>query len=157
MAMATIPPNSRPDHKYIIDTYSRVDMPPIHNLRRASDGSLVCELDKADITELLSPPGWKPPEVFVAKGRDGKTDIWGIINRPKDLDPNKKYPVIESIYNGPQGAYVPKSFSGSRRSDALTRIFRLHLPRKWTRWAPPSAPKAFHDVCWQQPQGRGLS
>ncbi|HZT79667.1 MAG TPA: DPP IV N-terminal domain-containing protein, partial [Gemmataceae bacterium] len=67
-----------PDRKYLIDTYSRVDMPPVHELRRAEDGKLVCELEKADISELRE-SGWEPPEVFVAKGRDGKTDIWGII------------------------------------------------------------------------------
>src|SRR5947199_9551673 len=64
--------------------------------------------------------GWEPPEVFVAKGRDGKTDIWGIITRPRNLDPAKEYPVLESIYNGPQSAYVPKSFSVQRRSANLT-------------------------------------
>jgi hypothetical protein len=48
--------------------------------------------------------------VFVAKGRDGKTDMWGIIQRPTNFDPNKKYPVIEYIYSGPGDAYTPKSF-----------------------------------------------
>jgi hypothetical protein len=67
-----------PDRQYLIDTYSRVDMAPVHELRRVADGKLVCELEKADITALRE-NGWEPPEVFVAKGRDGKTDIWGII------------------------------------------------------------------------------
>ena len=102
-----------PDRAYLIDTYSRVDMPPVHELRRTSDGSLVCKLEEADITGLKA-TGWEPPEVFVAKGRDGKTDIWGIISRPKHLDPSRKYPVIESIYAGPQGSYVPKAFSPFR-------------------------------------------
>jgi hypothetical protein len=69
-----------PDRRYLIDTYSRVDMAPVHELRRVSDGKLVCPLEKADITELIA-DGWTAPEVFVAKGRDGKTDIWGIICR----------------------------------------------------------------------------
>ena len=94
----------------MIDTYSRVDMPPVHELRRVSDGGLVCKLEKADATALKA-SGWQPPEVFVAKGRDGKTDIWGIICRPKDFDPTRKYPVIEQIYAGPQGSFVPKTFS----------------------------------------------
>jgi len=55
--------------------------------------------------------GWKAPEVFVTKGRDGKTNIWGIINRPMNFDPEKKYPVVESIYAGPQGSCVLKTFS----------------------------------------------
>ncbi len=89
------------------------------NSAALSDGRLVCKLEEADISELKE-TGWQPPEVFVAKGRDGKTDIWGIIQRPKDFDPDKKYPVLENIYNGPQGAYVPKSFSGANRSSGMT-------------------------------------
>jgi dipeptidyl aminopeptidase/acylaminoacyl peptidase len=108
-----------PDRKFIIDTYSRVDLPPVHELRRTADGKLVCRLEEADITELKA-SGWEAPEVFTAKGRDGKTDIWGIIRRPKNLDASKKYPILESIYNGPQGAYVPKSFSAGSRSSGMT-------------------------------------
>src|SRR6185295_13538343 len=98
-----------PDRKFIIDTYSRVDLPAVNELRRVEDGKLVCKLEEADISELKE-KGWTAPEVFVAKARDGKTDIWGIISRPRDFDPNKKYPVIEDIYAGPQGSYVPKTF-----------------------------------------------
>ncbi len=110
-----------PDRQYLIDTYSRVNAAPMSNLRRTSDGKLVCALEEADISGLVA-SGWTPPEVFVAKGRDGKTDIWGIIYRPRDLDPNKKYPVLESIYNGPQSSYVPKSFSGTRPFASLTDL-----------------------------------
>ncbi|MCX5644233.1 MAG: DPP IV N-terminal domain-containing protein [Phycisphaerae bacterium] len=110
-----------PDRRYLIDTYSRVDMAPVHDLRRVSDGKLVCPLEKADISELIA-SGWAAPEVFVAKGRDGKTDIWGILCRPKDLDPSKKYPVIEQIYAGPQGSYVPKRFSPYRQFASLADL-----------------------------------
>jgi hypothetical protein len=78
-----------PDRKYLLDNYSRVDLAPVHELRRVADGKLICELEKADISELLS-SGWAAPEVFVAKGRDGRTDIWGIICRPRNFDPQKK-------------------------------------------------------------------
>ncbi len=96
-----------PSKRFMVDTYSRVDMAPVTELRRVSDGSKVCDLESSDVSELAASQ-WKPPEVFVAKGRDGKTDIWGIICRPKDFDPNKKYPVIEDIYAGPQGSFVPR-------------------------------------------------
>ncbi|HZY84162.1 MAG TPA: DPP IV N-terminal domain-containing protein, partial [Gemmataceae bacterium] len=76
-----------PDRKYLIDTYSRVDMPPVHELRRATDGKLMCKLEEADVNGLRA-TGWRPPEVFVAKGRDGKTDVWGVICRPRNFDPN---------------------------------------------------------------------
>ena len=78
-----------PDRRYLIDTWSRVDLPPVNELRRAADGKLVCALEEADITELKA-SGWEPPEVFVSKGRDGQTDIWGIICRPRNLDPNQE-------------------------------------------------------------------
>ena len=98
------------DKKYMIDTYSTVLNPPVTVLRRTSDGKILKELEKADITSLEQ-NGWDRPEVFVAKGRDGKTDMWGIIRRPSNFDPSKKYPVIEYIYSGPGDQYVPKSFT----------------------------------------------
>lgn len=142
-----------PDRRYLIDTYSRVDMPPVHELRRVSDGSLVCPLEKADITELTD-NGWAAPEVFVAKGRDGKTDIWGIICRPPDFDPNKKYPVIEQIYAGPQSAYVPKRFSPFRRFSSLTDLGFIVVQMDGMGTAHRS--KAFHDVCWKNLKDAGF-
>lgn len=97
------------DMKYLVDVYSMVDKVPVAVLRSARDGKVVMPLETADIT-LLEAEGWKAPEVFVAKGRDGKTDIWGLIARPTNFDPNKKYPVIEYIYQGPGDQYVPKTF-----------------------------------------------
>src|SRR5262245_55210651 len=80
-----------PTRKYLIDTYSRVDAAPVHELRRCEDGALVTKLEEADVSDLRA-TGWEPPEVFVAKGRDGKTDIWGIVCRPKGFDATKTYP-----------------------------------------------------------------
>ena len=138
---------------YLIDTYSRVDMAPVHELRRVADGKLVCKLEEADISALKA-SGWKPPEVFVAKGRDGKTDIWGIICRPKDFDPSKKYPVIESIYAGPQGSFVPKTFSPARRSASLTDLGFIVVQIDGMGTANRS--KAFHDVCWKNLKDAGF-
>jgi dipeptidyl aminopeptidase/acylaminoacyl peptidase len=142
-----------PDRKFIVDTHSRADAAPVHELRRASDGTLVCKLEEADISELKE-SGWEAPEVFVAKGRDGTTDIWGIIHRPKNLDPSKKYPVLESIYNGPQGAYVPKSFSAGNRSASLTDAGFILVQCDAMGTAFRS--KAFHDVCWHNLADAGL-
>jgi dipeptidyl aminopeptidase/acylaminoacyl peptidase len=143
-----------PDRKTIIDSYSRVDMAPVHELRRVSDGKLLCALEKADITELKA-SGWEPPEVFVARGRDGKTDIWGIICRPRNLDPNKKYPVIEQIYAGPQGAFVPKTFSSARRFASLTELGFIVVQMDGMGTAHRS--KAFHEVCWKNLKDAGFA
>jgi dipeptidyl aminopeptidase/acylaminoacyl peptidase len=135
-----------PDRKCLIDTHSRVDAPPVHELRRASDGALVCELEKADISALTE-TGWKPPEPFVAKGRDGKTDIYGIVCRPRNFDPVKKYPVIENIYAGPHGAFVPKSFSSYYGMESLAELGFIVVQCDGMGTAFRS--KAFHDVCWK--------
>ncbi|MBI3864400.1 MAG: prolyl oligopeptidase family serine peptidase [Planctomycetia bacterium] len=142
-----------PDRQFLIDTYSRADAPPAHVLRRTIDGSQVCELERADISELES-RGWQAPEVFVAKGRDGTTEIWGIICRPRDFDPAKTYPVIESIYAGPQGSYVPKSFSSERRFASLADMGCIVVQIDGMGTANRS--KAFHDLCWKNLKDAGL-
>jgi dienelactone hydrolase len=114
---------------------------------------LVCELEKADITELRN-NGWEAPEVFVAKARDGQTDIWGIICRPPRFDPAKKYPVIEQIYAGPQGSFVPKSFSPIRRFASLTDLGFIVVQMDGMGTANRS--KSFHDVCWQNLKDAGF-
>jgi dipeptidyl aminopeptidase/acylaminoacyl peptidase len=102
-----------PDGDYYVDTYSRVDLPGESVLRHTGDGSLVRVLEKTDAGSLLA-TGWKFPEQFQGKAADGQTDIYGLIWRPSNFDPATKYPVIEQIYTGPQGFFVPKSFSAYR-------------------------------------------
>lgn len=142
-----------PDRRFLVDTYSRVDLPPVTELRRACDGKLVCALEQANI-ELLKQAGWTQPEVFSAKGRDGQTDIWGIICRPRDFDPNQKYPVIEDLYAGPQSSYVPKSFSPSVRFESLTELGFIVV--KIDGMGTANRSKAFHDVCWQNLKDGGF-
>ena len=142
-----------PDRRFIIDTWSRVDIAPVNELHRVSDGKLVCHIEEADIADLKS-SHWEAPEVFVAKGRDGKTDIWGIIARPGDLDPSKKYPIIEDIYAGPQGSYVPKTFSSTPRYESLTHLGFIVV--KIDGMGTANRSKAFHDVCWHNLKDAGF-
>lgn len=142
-----------PDRKYIIDQYSRIDMAPVNDLRRVSDGSLVSRLETADISELLA-SGWEPPEVFTANGRDGKTGIWGIVAKPKDFDPSKKYPVIEDMYAGPHDSYVPKQFSAGRRFSSYTDMGFVVV--KIDGMGTANRSKAFHDVCWKNLKDSGF-
>lgn len=97
------------DYKYLTDTYSTVSQPPVTVLRDAQTGKELKKLAEGNIDKLLE-AGWSAPEVFVAPGRDGSTPMWGVIYRPSNFDPGKKYPVIEYIYQGPGDQYVPKSF-----------------------------------------------
>ncbi len=142
-----------PNGKYYLDTWSRVDRPPVTQLRRFSDGSLICLLEEADISEWLA-SGSRMPERFVAKGRDGQTDIWGVIYRPTHLEPGRRYPVLEDLYAGPQGFFVPKAFQASRRSQSLAEegYIVVKIDGMGTNWRS----KAFHDVCWKNLADAGL-
>jgi dipeptidyl aminopeptidase/acylaminoacyl peptidase len=134
--------NFAPDGKYLVVTHSRVDLPPVTELRRVADGRRILTLERADAGD-----GWKPStEVFTAKGRDGTTDIWGIICRPADFDPAKKYPVLEDVYAGPQGAHTPKSFRARPFYGDLTSLGFIVVKAEGMGTALRS--KAFHDVCW---------
>ncbi len=135
-----------PDMSYYVDTYSRVDQPPVSELRRSSDQKVVMDLERADISGLMA-SGWHPPEVFKSVGRDGKTEIWGIIHRPSNFDPLRKYPVIESIYAGPQGSFVPKAFNVYFAPQALSELGFIVVQIDGMGTANRS--KAFHDVAWQ--------
>ncbi len=135
-----------PDGTHYVDSWSRVDLPGVKELRRTADGTRIAELTRADWSELLD-TGWAAPEPFVAKGRDGKTDIHGVIYRPTDLDPARKYPVIEAIYAGPHGQHVPKGFAEFRGTQALAELgfVVVQIDGMGTNWRS----KAFQDVCWK--------
>ena len=126
---------------------------PVTELRRSSDGELITVLERADTTELVK-AGWKAPEVFVAKGRDGVTDIWGVIFRPSTFDPSRKYPVIENIYAGPQGSFVPKSFSAFNAMQAQAELgfIVVQIDGMGTNYRS----KAFHDVAWKNLKDAGF-
>jgi len=142
-----------PDGQYFIDRYSRVDLPPVTELRRKTDGKRVCVLERADWSELLK-AGWKPPLRFVAKGRDGETDIYGVMYRPTNLDPKAKYPVIEAIYAGPHGSFVPKSFRSYHGTQAMAELgfVLVQIDGMGTN----NRSKKFHDVCWRNLADSGL-
>jgi dipeptidyl aminopeptidase/acylaminoacyl peptidase len=142
-----------PDGKYFVDTWSRVDLPPVTELRRTDEGALVCALDKADWSALLA-SGWQTPERFVSKARDGKTEIFGVIWRPMNFDQNRKYPVIEKIYAGPQGSFVPKRFGAYNEAQSLAELGFVVV--QIDGMGTSNRSKAFHDVCWHNLGDAGL-
>ncbi len=97
-----------PSKEFFLDVHSSSDRPPSTELRKA-DGTLLQTLSKANI-EGLKDLRWSPPEEFVVKAADGETDLYGIMYKPYDFDPSKKYPVIDFIYGGPQIVFVPHRF-----------------------------------------------
>lgn len=135
-----------PDRKLILDTYSRIDAPPITELRNATTGKKLLTLETAEHQQLLK-AGWQTPERFVAKARDNKTDIHGIIIRPTNFDPKKKYPVIEYIYAGPHSSFVPKRFYNYLRIQSMAELGFIVV--QIDGMGTSNRSKAFHDVCWK--------
>ena len=134
------------DMKFYVDTYSRVDQPTIAELRRTEDRKVLTELERGDISELTK-AGWRAPEVLTSLGRDGKTDIWGVIYRPANYDPLKKYPVIENIYAGPHSSFVPKTFSAYNQMQSLAEVGFIVV--QIDGMGTSNRSKAFHDVAWK--------
>lgn len=140
-----------PDGKFYVDVASRVDLPPVMTLYQTSDNKSLMTVEKADISKLVA-AGWHAPEVFKAKGRDGKTDIWGVIYKPANFDPAKKYPVVEDIYAGPQGSFVPKAFSA--RVQPLTQLGFVVV--QIDGMGTNNRSRAFHDVTWKNLKDAGF-
>jgi|SRR5277367_114200 len=145
-----------PSGSYFVDTFSRVDLAPATVLRSA-DGKMVRELEHADLTQLMA-RGWRFPEPFRAKAADGVTDVYGAIFRPSNFDPAKKYPILDSIYPGPQHGRVPKTISeplgkipdscfdvnGTAQAMAELGFIVVTVDGRGT----PNRSKAFHDFSY---------
>ncbi len=135
-----------PDRRWFVDTWSRVDLPPVVELRRSEDGALVVCLERAEAAALLA-AGWSMPERVVAKGRDGVTDIHGLLITPSNFDASRRYPVIEEIYAGPHGAHVPKEFNRLMRQHAMAELGFVVV--QIDGMGTNHRGKKFHDVCWK--------
>ena len=133
-----------PSGRYLVDTYSKPDVPPVVTLRDAT-GRLVMPLEQADISKLLA-IAWKPPIPITMKGRDGKTDIYGLMFRPTEFDPSKKYPIINNAYPGPQsGSTGSRAFLASRSDhQALAELGFIVVTIDGM--GTPNRSKSFHDA-----------
>ena len=103
-----------PDGKYFVDSHSTPTTPPVTVLRASDDGHVIATVARADISRLQA-AGWVPPIPITVKARDGKTTLYGMMFKPTNFDPHKKYPVIDYIYPGPQtGSVRGRSFLAAR-------------------------------------------
>ena len=162
------------DRQYLVDTYSTPSQAPVTKLYaigqspsplgegrgEATSPSLRgragvgLSIETADLSCLVD-SGWQAPEVFVAPGRDGKTPMWGIIQRPTNFDPSKKYPVIEYIYAGPGDSYTPKSFqpfNWNMTPLAELGFIVVQLDGMGTSWRG----KEFEEVCYKNLKDAGF-
>jgi dipeptidyl-peptidase 4 len=132
-----------PSGKYIVDTYSRVETPPVTVLRSAATGNVIRKLEEADVSRLKA-VGWKPGEVFSVKARDGVTDIYGVLYLPPNIDSTKKYPIITHIYPGPQvGSVGAWGFKNGGEQFALAALGFVVI--QLDHLGTPLRSKVFHD------------
>ena len=134
-----------PDGKYVVDTFSQPDVAPETTLRDAMTGALIMPLEKADISKLLA-TGWKPPMQIKMMAADGKTEIYGMLFRPTNFDPSKKYPIINQAYPGPQsGSVGSRAFTAARGDrQALAELGFVVVSIDGT--GTPNRSKAFTDA-----------
>lgn len=136
-----------PMGNYIVDTYSKPDVPPVTVLRDAK-GKQIADLGRTDVAKLIA-AGWKPVTPFSVKAADGKTDIYGLMWVPRNLDPNKKYPIIDYIYPGPQGGSIGGNWgfsTTSRDNGALAELGFIVIAIEGT--SNPLRSKSFHDMSY---------
>ena len=133
-----------PSGRFFVDNYSTPDAPPVAVLRD-EDGKLLNRIETADISRLLA-AGWKPPVPITVKARDGETVIYGLMFKPTNLDTNKKYPIVNHIYPGPQGGSVGSWSFLSARGDtqALAELGFIVVEIEGT--GNPLRSKKFHDA-----------
>jgi dipeptidyl aminopeptidase/acylaminoacyl peptidase len=135
---------------WFVDTFSRLDLPPVSALR-AADGALVRVLETADITDLLA-TGWRKPEPIRTLARDGRTEIYGALFVPSTFDTERHYPVLDDVYPGPHNIRTPVRFplpataSGTWQAQALAELGFIVVMLDGLGTAYRS--KAFHDVGW---------
>jgi dipeptidyl aminopeptidase/acylaminoacyl peptidase len=104
-----------PDRRYFVDTWSTPIRPQTIVLRSTTDGSVITELEQADVSRLMA-AGWKAPIPFSTKARDGQTDLYGLMYTPTRMEAGYKYPVVNYLYPGPQtGSIGSRAFNPARR------------------------------------------
>ncbi|NQW04237.1 MAG: DPP IV N-terminal domain-containing protein [Acidobacteria bacterium] len=134
-----------PSGRWIVDTYSRWDLPPVVTLRDGATGTQVMELERADISKLTA-TGWKAPMPFHTKAADGETDIYGMLFRPATFDATRTYPIINQIYPGPQsGSIGSRAWNvahGDRQALAELGFVVVSIDGRGT----PNRSKSFHDA-----------
>jgi len=133
-----------PDWTYFVDTYSQPDVPPVSVLRR-SDGEIVMTLEEADISDLLA-AGWQPPTPFTVTGRDGVTELHGLMYTPTSLSESGSYPVLNYVYPGPQTGSVGSRAFRASRSDKQAIAELGFVVVELDGMGTPGRSKSFHDT-----------
>jgi dipeptidyl aminopeptidase/acylaminoacyl peptidase len=133
-----------PSGRLFVDSYSRPDVAPVAVVR-STDGNLITTFEKADISRLVA-TGWKPVTPITVKARDGATDLYGLLYKPTNFDPSKKYPIVNHIYPGPQTGSVGSRNFASARSDSQALAELGFIVVEIDGMGTPWRSKKFHDA-----------
>ena len=139
---------------YFLDTWSRVDVAPMTSLYDTM-GNKVLDLEKTDVSALLA-QGYKFPETFSVKADDGVTDLYGVMYKPFDFDPAKRYPIIAFVYPGPQTESVTKTFS-PRQANVTLAQFGFIVMEVGNRGGNPQRSKWYHNYGYGNLRDYGLA
>jgi dipeptidyl aminopeptidase/acylaminoacyl peptidase len=140
---------------YFVDTFSQVGIAP-KSVLYDNRGQVLLELEEADLTRLME-AGFKMPETFKVKADDGTTDLYGVMYKPFDFDPTKKYPIIAYVYPGPQSESVSKTFSTSPSNTFGLAQFGFVVITVGNRGGHPTRSKWYHNYGYGDLRDYGLA
>lgn len=140
--------------RYFVSTASRVNTVPASTIYDGS-GRNIMELEQADMSRLMA-AGYAFPEPYTVKAADGVTDIYGVMYKPYDFDPNKRYPVVAYVYPGPQTESVAKAFSLSPYEQGLAQ-FGFIVVTMGNRGGHPDRSKWYHNYGYGDLRDYGLA
>ncbi len=143
-----------PSTRYFVNNYSRVNTIPAASLHDAS-GREILPLEESDFSQLLA-AGYQFPEPYHVKAADGVTDLYGVIYRPYDFDPEKVYPIVAYVYPGPQTEAVSKSFSTNATEQALAQLGMIVIT-VGNRGGHPDRSKWYHNYGYGNLRDYGLA
>ncbi|MFN3683825.1 MAG: DPP IV N-terminal domain-containing protein [Fimbriimonadaceae bacterium] len=143
-----------PSKKFVVDTFSRSDLPP-KVVVRDDDGRTLVEIAETDVSKLVE-MGWSMPERFVVKAADGVTDVYGNLWKPADFDPNRRYPIIAYVYPGPQTEAVTAGFSVAASTLRLANLGFI-VVQIGNRGGNPNRSNAYHSYGYYNLRDYGLA
>ena len=140
--------------EYLVDTFSTPNIVPTSVIRDKA-GKIVMSLEKADASALIK-KGWVAPEAFVVKARDNLTDLYGLLYKPSNFNPEYSYPILNYIYPGPQaGSVGSRSFRAARRDkQAIAELGFIVV--EVDAMGTPGRSKSFHDAYYGNMADNGL-
>jgi dipeptidyl-peptidase-4 len=140
--------------KYFVDNSSRINCAP-ESVLYDQLGTKLMPLETTDLSAMTE-AGFKFPETFKVKADDGITDLFGVMYKPFDFDPSKKYPIIAYVYPGPQTESVTKTFSPRNDRVALAQ-FGFIVIEVGNRGGHPQRSKWYHNYGYGNLRDYGLA